>query len=242
MFRRSVITALANTASFFMGFWDGGLANPCWPLDGGIGNQRSWIAARSLARYLSMCTSRRSTCGGLAKPRLSFDNQQSWISARALALPPASGSQNKILTTSCSELFICMLRRQLCCCSSLSRSGKLGSDAWWNDLPNAIILECWFYMYVKYWPYTVCLIFTSAPNGKSWYIRPSGGSARKFSFKNMAKFSQDEIALEKPTSKEYRQGKLWTRQTLYPGITAQLYSEGYGRPTTLAAMKYTNLL
>ena len=73
-------------------------------------------------------------------------------------------------------------------------------------------------------------------------IRPSGGSTCKIIFKNMATFSQDEIALTKSTSKEYHQGKLRTRQTLLPGITAQLYREGYGRPTTLAAMKYTNLL
>ena len=39
-------------------------------------------------------------------------------------------------------------------------------------------------------------------------IRPSGESTRKIIFKNMAKFSRDEIALAKPTSKEYRQGKL----------------------------------
>ena len=116
------------------------------------------------------------------------------------------------------------------------------SDAWRNDLPNAIFLGCWLWEKSLSFceiltPYTVFskIILRMLPTGNRDRIRPSGGSTRKIIFEKVATCSQDIIALAKPTSKEHSQRKLWTRQTLLPGIIAQLYTEGYRRPTTLAA-------
>ena len=76
------------------------------------------------------------------------------------------------LIDNCGELSICRLRREWCCCSALSRSGKLGSDARWNDLPNAIFLGCWLWESLSFCEILTvhCSfkdVFTSAPNEKS---------------------------------------------------------------------------
>ena len=129
---------------------------------------------------------------------------------------------------------------------ALSRCGKLGSDAWWNDLP-IVMRYSWdvgfgrAFRSVKYWPDNVfSKMILRVPMGSRDVIRPSGGSTRKIIFKMWPSFTRQNCSHEAAIQGISRR-KLSSRQTLLPGITAQLYSEGYGRPTTLAAMKYTNL-